>query len=289
VATTALSAQTPKVYYACYVPFVGTVYRIKEPGLSDNCLGPSSGPLVNVPFSWTDGLGALRVGDGASGDLSGTFPNPTVAKLRGVGLATSAPTNGQVLTFDGTNWSPVTPATVSGTSSNTPSTLVQRDGSGGFAAGALTLAGKIDQTSVEGLVARGTLSSGGIPATGAGVRFMWYPGKAALRAGRVNGVQWDDTNIGVESIALGLDALAIGSASSAFGHNAQAHGQNAIALGYGALATGFADVAIGAGVASGGSSIAIASQRRVALLRRQLGATRRQTDSPERWRLVTGS
>lgn len=50
----------------------------------------------------------------ASGDLSGTYPSPLVAKLRGVNLSATAPTTGQVLKFDGTQWAPGTDNTGSG-------------------------------------------------------------------------------------------------------------------------------------------------------------------------------
>ncbi len=42
----------------------------------------------------------------AGGDLGGTYPNPLVTKLQGRTVANTAPSAGQVLKFDGTNWAP---------------------------------------------------------------------------------------------------------------------------------------------------------------------------------------
>jgi hypothetical protein len=69
----------------------------------------------------------------------------------------------------------------------------------------------------DGVVFGGTLNSGTLPASGPGVRMMWYPGKAAFRAGQVSGSQWDDANIGGRSIAMGFDNIASGTDATVMG------------------------------------------------------------------------
>lgn len=101
---------------------------------------------------------------------------------------------------------------------------------------------------------------------GAGTRLLWYPQKAAFRAGVVNGVQWDKDSIGIYSFATGNNtkakgegsfaagsgAIATGNWSTAMGQLTEATGERSVALGYVAKAMGFANTAIGfAPVASG--------------------------------------
>jgi trimeric autotransporter adhesin len=145
-----------------------------------------------------------------------------------------------------------------GSSLNVANTLVQRDSIGSFAAGPLLLSGRINQTSDDGLVAKGTWGTGGIPATGGGTRLMWYPAKAAFRAGQVTATEWNDSSVGQFSTAMGYNTIAGGEGSIATGYNTIASGGFSTASGFSTMATGQGSTAMGFyAVANGAYSTAL--------------------------------
>ena len=103
-----------------------------------------------------------------------------------------------------------------------------------------------------GLAAFGELGSTPIPAEGGGARLMWYPGKAAVRGGRVQSGRWDDSFVGAHSVAFGFDTKASGTYSAALNYATTAEGDNATAMGdltsaggIGSLAMGYSTTASG--------------------------------------------
>jgi hypothetical protein len=119
-------------------------------------------------------------------------------------------------------------------------------------------AGAYDLQNNNGFVAAGTANTGNIPDSGAGVRMMWYPARAAVRAGQVNGSQWDAGNVGFGSAAFGENTTASGSDALAAGEGNTAGGDDAVALGNGATASGDRSFAFN-GTASQLGAVAIGS------------------------------
>jgi trimeric autotransporter adhesin len=112
--------------------------------------------------------------------------------------------------------------------------------------------------SAGGMVVRGTILQGSIPASGEGTRLMWYPGKAAFRAGHVLGGDWDDSAIGRYSVATGYNSRASGNTSTSMGLFTEALADYSIAMGYETTASGYASVAMGReNTASGNQSSAM--------------------------------
>ena len=142
-----------------------------------------------------------------------------------------------------------------------------------------------------GLVAFGkrSLACNVIPAAGIGARMMWFPCKAAFRAGEIDALgpdRWNENKIGALSFAAGRNTEASGVASVAIGmgniasadratalggynivtgQNGFAAGSNnecyattCVALGFASKAYGYGAVAIGnSNIASGDQSMAL--------------------------------
>lgn len=85
---TVLGGQSPKVFYACYVPSSGVTYRIKEVDVKQNCSSD------HVMFSWTDG--GVAGPQGPKGDpgpqgTPGPKGDPGVSGFTGVEYVLSPP------------------------------------------------------------------------------------------------------------------------------------------------------------------------------------------------------
>jgi hypothetical protein len=110
-----------------------------------------------------------------------------------------------------------------------------------------------------GLLATGTYTgtAGTIPTSGPGNRMMWYSGQAAFRAGNVSGAQWNDANVGTNSVGFGYNSTASGVSSTALGSNTIASGTNSTSMGTGTTASNGEATAMGDNtLASGPQSLA---------------------------------
>jgi hypothetical protein len=128
--------------------------------------------------------------------------------------------------------------------------------SGNVGIGTSSPTAELHVTGDDGVLFEGTYGSGTvvtIPKEGYGGRMMWYPKKAAFRAGYVNGDQWNDSNIGNLSIAMGFSNSASGYSSTALGDNTIASGFVSTAMGQFTKAQSIFSTSIGYYNIGGGS------------------------------------
>ncbi|HEY0930548.1 MAG TPA: tail fiber domain-containing protein [Gemmatimonas sp.] len=245
-ALTSTPAEAQAVFHACYVPASGTVYRIKAANTPANCLQPT-----HVAFSWTDGTdaavalqNAVKTTDIAAGDVTGVFSNLTVGKLLGRALATTPPSDGQVLAWNAS------------TSRWEAKTVAAGGGSGISDHGALTGLGDDDHS--QYLLSNGVRTSSGFVVrnpTGASAAplvtqatdptLMWAGSYGALRAGFNAMDGWTASKIGGASASFGDNNEASGWTSFSTGSYAKASGQNSVAMGQEVIASGNTSVALG--------------------------------------------
>jgi hypothetical protein len=213
----------------------GGIYRLE--GTDDRCGAAQAASVIGTAFRNPDGsigmgLNIVMAPDGQPQPVSATL---SLSSMSGTWRDEAGHTGAFVLTQGaGTGGSPrPLPA-----SAGIP-TSIRLQADGGFLAG-------------------GAIDNGTIPATGAGARMMWFPARAAIRAGSVTGTQWDEANIGQHSTALGRNTIASGFGSTALGSNATATGFGSVALGQATSATGHYSTAMGdSTTASGSQSTAI--------------------------------
>lgn len=102
-----------------------------------------------------------------------------------------------------------------------------------------------------GIIAKGdTLSANNytLSETGKGAKFIWYPKRAAMRAGFIDatfGFLWDDQYIGNWSTAFGYNEFATGMGSFAAGFQTSSQGTYSFSAGNNTMATRIGSIAMG--------------------------------------------
>lgn len=111
-------------------------------------------------------------------------------------------------------------------------------------------------TATGNVIATGTLGAGSVPNPGIGTLLEWLPSKGAFRAGTTISTEWNDVNVGQNSVAMGYNTKASGQYSIAFGAAAIASGQQSVAFARG-IASGVSSTALAGGQSTGDYSVTL--------------------------------
>ena len=246
-----------------------------KPTLATVATSGSYSDLLNLPTlfsgSYTDLTNKPTLFDGSWSSLTG---KPT--SVLGYGITDfnfTGSTSGDLLRFNGTNWTKFTPNYLTAEAQTLTNVLSLGNNAGNQSiinvlnmgiAGVTTPRAALEIGGNEGLLVTGTHNNGTALNLGAGDRMHWYPKKGAFRVGNAETTYWDDANIGNYSIAMGYKPRATNSASIAIGAFCYATGNYSLAIGRSAIASENYSIAIGTqpsgdqtAVASGTASIAI--------------------------------
>ncbi len=173
-----------------------------------------------------------------------TNSNISVSELSDVSI--SSPTVGQAIVWNGTDW---VNQDVSGSSVWTDDgTYVFYNGGNNVGIGTSTPTTGFHYlaTADDGFVVSGTFNtSGAVYNYGDGTRMSFFPSKAAFRAGRVSGTEWNDVNTGDYSAAFGRNNIASATYSTAFGYNNEAQGVASLVGGTGNISIGLNSLVVG--------------------------------------------
>lgn len=101
------TAPTGNVYWAVLgtPDYAGTFSGYNPADLS----GIAIDYQIDVPVNGNGGVVAPGL---AGGDLSGTFPDPSVIRIQGTSVSATAPTSGQSLQYNGSSWAPANSSSV---------------------------------------------------------------------------------------------------------------------------------------------------------------------------------
>ena len=181
---------------------------------------------------------SLPPGGTAGGDLAGNFPNPSVNKIKGRNVSSTAPSTGQLLQWDGSAWSP---GSVDGS-------LWQQNGSNiYFNSGKVGIGENTPKVSLH--IGENQRVLFGADTVGAGDKLMWIPDLHAFRVGALStgtaSSYWDRDSIGQYSFAAGLNTRAQGFGGTALGRDTEAFGSYSFASGYFTNADGQYSTAMG--------------------------------------------